>query len=259
MSYPDRHHPVFMLQDELIAMGIDARFAKDERTLDCWGLVFPDHDNRVFVWLIDNRLPHESVKEDPAAKDLLKRGAIVAHAQRPDMERVGGHWLPLAASPGFDPVVTVKTSDCAMVGYIRDEGRARVLADIGKHFRLNLAQGVFGVRAVETYCSALCGVNIPSHFGTEYAYDSWNMRAPEIMACGVPLLTQYQPYLIDLGIIPGHNALCWTTVNDLLECLRVVVSHPESASAIGREGRKLVQDRHTYKHRAMRVKQWLSE
>ena len=256
--YPDKHHPVYFLVDSLNAIGVNTEFAKDERTLGCWGMVFPDYDNRILVYLIDNRHVHEAAKEDPAAKELLAQGAIAAHAQRPDYERIGGHWLPLAASPFFSPVNVAKTATAAFVGYVRDEGRARLLSDIGSRFRLNIAQGVFGKQAVETYCSALCGVNIVTRSGDPTSYDSWNMRAPEIMACGIPLITEYQPYLNDLGLIAGHNVLLYRDSDSLLECLEFVEKNPEVAAEIGRAGRELILERHTYKHRAERIKQWLS-
>ncbi len=253
--YPNEWHPVFFLIDSLQAIGINAQFAKDERTLDCWGMVFPDYDHRVLVWLIDNRIPHERMKEDPAAKELLKRGAIVAHAQKPDMSRVGGTCLPLAASPGFMPLDCAKTANVAFVGYIRDEGRARMLADVGKRFSLNLAQGVFGKDAVATYCSASVGVNIVSHYGQEFAYDSFNMRSPEIMACGVPLVTEYQPYLSELGLMDLETYVQYGKGRTITEAIQLALKHPE----IGLEGAKLIQEEHTYRHRAETVKQWLSE
>ncbi len=253
-NYPDRHHPIFFLQDSLKVIGIRADFAKDERTLGCWGMVFPDFNNRVMVWLIDNRWVHESVKEDPAARELLARGAIVAHAQKPDMERVGGSWLPLAASPGFHPVNVGKTSDCCMVGYVRDEGRARLLADVGKHYSLSLNQGLFGKQAVEAYCGAKCGINIPTRYGDPQAYDSWNMRSPEIMACGIPLVTEYQPYLSELGLMDLDTYVSYGKGRTITEAIALALAHPE----IGPEGLKLIQEEHTYAHRAETVKQWLS-
>ena len=56
-TYPDKWHPVYFLVDALAAIGIRADFARDERTLNCWGMVFPDFDDRVMIWLIDNRIP----------------------------------------------------------------------------------------------------------------------------------------------------------------------------------------------------------
>ena len=260
-TYPDRHHPVFFLQDALNALGIRADFARDARTLDCWGLLFPDFDNRLMVWLIDNRLPHEQAKEDPAARELLQRGVLVCHAQKPDAERVGGHWLPLAASPGFRPIQTDKLCDVAMVGYVRDQGRMRMLSDVAAKFRLNVAQGVFGEAAVQVYCGAHVGLNIVSHYGQPYAYDSWNMRAPEIMACGIPLVTEYQPYLEDLGLNEMQHYLSYNRYPSFtaVGAIDFALANPAVILEIGEAGRQLILDRHTYRHRAEQVKQWLTK
>lgn len=251
--YPERHHPVFMLQDALAAIGIQADFTKDERTLGCWGMVFPEFDNRVMVWLIDNRLPHEREREDPAAKTLLARGALVCHAQKSDMERVGGLWLPLAASPGFEPVAVTKTADAAFVGYVRDEGRARLLADVGAKFRLSVNQGLFGRQATEAYCGAHVGLNIPSHYGQPYCTDI-NMRVFEIAACGVPLVTNALPELEELGFVDQKTCVTYGRF-PLVDAVLYAKTYPEVSIA----ARQLILERHTYAHRAEQVKQWLSE
>lgn len=250
--YPDRHHPVFFLLDALNVIGIKAEFAKDERTLGCWGMVFPDFDHRVLVWLIDNRLPHEAAKEDPAARSLLELGALVCHAQKSDMERVGGRWLPLAASPGFEPMPVAKTYDCCFIGYIRDAGRCNALADIGARFRLDVQQGVFGDVAVEAYCCSKCGVNIPSHYGTGYDYDI-NMRCMEIPACGVPMVSKWLPEMEEVGFIDGVNYVSYGNGRSILEAAQFAIENPE----IGERGLQTVTDQHLYKHRAEQVIKWL--
>jgi hypothetical protein len=254
MMYPDRHHPVFFLLDALNVIGIKAEFAKDERTQGCWGMVFPDFDNRVLVWLIDNRWEHEAKKEDPAAKELLARGAIVAHAQRRDMQRVGGQYLPLAVTPGFTPTYLEKVADCSHVGYVRDEGRARILADIGRHFTLNLAQNVFGRQASDTYCSSKCGIHVPTRYGHPNAYDI-PMRPYEIAACAIPLVTNDLPELEELGLIDGETCVTYGAHRTAIEAVRIARASPE----IGEAGYKLVSARHEYWHRAEQVKTWLSE
>jgi hypothetical protein len=266
VNYPDHHHPVYFLISALQAIGIRADFARDDRTAGCWGMVFPDFDNRVLIWLIDNRIPHEQAKEDPAARYLLDNGnAIVCHAQKPDADRVGGHWLPLAASPGFEPVKVAKTSDVAFVGYVRDDGRARLLADVGVKFKLSVNQGVFGKQANESYCSAKVGLNIVSHVGHPYAYDSWNMRSPEIMACGIPLVLEYQQYLPFIGVIDPVNCATYDLpgslferagleINPLFEAIQFAIDHPY----LGEAGYELAQKKHTYAHRARQVEQWLT-
>jgi hypothetical protein len=239
--YPDRHHPVFFLIDALAAIGVRADFAKDDRTLGCWGMVFPEFDNRVLVWLIDNRLPHEAIREDPAAKALLALGALVCHAQQSDME------------PGFHPVGTMITADAAFVGYVRDEGRARLLADVGKRFKLSVNQGVFGKQATEAYCGAHVGLNIPSHYGQPYCTDI-NMRVFEIAACAVPLVTNDLLGLIELGFIDGKTCMTYGAHRSVTDAVQYAIDHREMRIA----GRQLIKDRHTYTHRAEQVKTWLS-
>ena len=253
--YPDRHHPVYFLESALQAIGVNAQFAKDERTLGCWGLIFPDFDNRVMVWLIDNRHPHEAMREDPAAKILLKTFVIVCHAQKPDMLRVGGHWMPLAASPGFRKMDAAKTADCAFIGYIRDEGRARLLSDIRSRYSLALMQGVFGDNAVHAYCSARVGVNVPTGYGGKTDYDSANMRCFEILACGVPLVTSDESYLSELGLIDGETCVTYGAHRDIVEAVAIALQSPH----IGTAGLELVNARHTYTHRALQVLEWLKE
>lgn len=255
-TYPDKHHPVFFLINALNAIGIRADFTRDERTLGCWGMVFPDFNNRVLVWLIDNRWIHEAQKEDPAARYLLDNGnAIVCHAQRRDMERVGGVYLPLAVTPGFEPLKVKKTADCAFVGYIRDHDRTSLLARVGAKYKLNLAQGVFGKAATETYCSAHVGIHIPTRYSDPVAYDI-PMRPYEIAACGIPLVTNALPELAELGFV--NRQTCFTyepypgvSITDAVQC---ALSHPE----IGEAGYQLVQEKHLYSHRAEQVKQWLT-
>lgn len=250
--YPDRHHPCFFLVDSLNAIGVNTEFAKDERTLGCWGMVFPEYDNRVMIWLIDNRLPHEMAKEDPAAKELLKRGALVCHAQKTDKQRVGGHWLPLAASPGFHPIDTPKTSDACFVGFVRDSGRARLLSDVRAKFSLSVNQGLFGRQATEAYCAAQVGLNVPSHYDTLYCTDV-NMRVFEIAACGVPLVTNHLPELKELGFIDSET--CVEYKNHICEAVLYAIDHP----SIGKRGLELINGRHTYTHRALQVVEWLKE
>lgn len=250
--YPERHHPVFFLEDALRALGADVEFNhRDERTLGCWGLIV---NGKPMVWLIDNRHEHERVTEDPAAKELLARGALVCHAQKPDMERVGGKWLPLAATPGYRPMNREKLYDAAFVGYVRDAGRATLLADIASRYTLSVNAGLFGDHAVEAYNMARCGVNIPTGYGQADAYDSANMRFFEVMACGIPLVTPFENYLYDLGVIANIDYVAYHAPGDLLDAVSYALQHPE----IGDTGRRLVESRHTYAHRAQQVLEWLS-
>lgn len=253
-AYPDRHHPVFFLQDALVALGATADFAKDDRTLGCWGLIVND---KRMVWLIDNRHAHEAEKEDPAAKRLLGEGVLVCHAQKPDADRVGGKWLPLAVTPGYrlpdGPVE--KLYDVGFVGYVRDPARMEVLRHVARHFKLNVAQGVFGDAAVSVYWQSKVGLNIPTNYGAPDAYDSANMRCFEILATGTPLVTTYENYLGDLGL--GGRCFMYSNINELIEAIRVAIQLPDELIKAGVAGAKLAQERHTYEHRANQVLEWL--
>ncbi len=158
--YPDRHHPVFFLQDTLTALGVRAEYnERDERTEGCWGLII---EGKPFIWLIDNRWPWERVNEDPAAAKLMERGALVCCAQKPDADRIGAKWLPLAVTPGYRPPLdpTQKLYDVGFVGYIHDEQRLAILKELSRHFTACNTSGVFGDSAVRVYwhmIAPICG------------------------------------------------------------------------------------------------------
>jgi hypothetical protein len=257
MYYPDKWHPCYFLVDALNALGADAEFVKDERTLDCWGMQV---NGKIVVYLIDNRWPHEREKEDPAAATLLARGALVCCAQRPDAERVGAKWLPLAVTPGYrmPDKPSNKAHDVAMIGYVRDIARARLLTDVKARFSLCVEQGVFGDSAVEAYWSARVGLNIPTNYGDVNAYDSANMRCFEVLATGTPLVTPHEDYLAALGIEDGITCLTYRTADGALAAIRRLVDNPELATQIGANGAKLAAARHTYEHRARTVLEWLA-
>ena len=272
--YPDEHHPIFFLRDALRALGAEAEFNhRDERTLGCWGLIV---NGKPMVWLIDNRHPHEAAKEDPAARELLARGVLVCHAQKPDMERVGGKWLPLAATPGYKPfeprTITLKSNsdsrevqvtehdkwyDVGFVGYIRDTGRSMLFADIGARYSLNTGEGLFGRNAVEAYWFSRIGVNIPTGYGAPDCYDI-NMRVFEIMATGVPLVTNTLPELAELGITHADTAMLYDSPDHLIWLIGKLLEHPDKANEMGNKASQLVQEHHTYRHRAEQVLEWLN-
>jgi hypothetical protein len=256
MNYPDRHHPCYFLEDALTKLGADARVIRDgDATLGCWGLLV---NGKLMVWLIDNRHPHEAATEDPAAKRLLERGVLVCHAQKPDAERVGGKWLPLAVTPGYRPPdqPVEKLYDVAFVGYVRDAGRQSVLAHVARHFKLNVHQGVFGDDAVGAYWSAKVGLNVPTGYGQADAYDSANMRCFEILATGTPLVTPWEDYLSELGI--SGNAFFYNTADILIASIRAALRDgDEYLQGTGAAGAVLTRERHTYEHRAKQVLEWL--
>lgn len=256
MNYPDRHHPCYFLADALTALGATAEVIRSAETLNCWGLRV---NSKLMIWLIDNRWAHEAQHEDPAARELLERGVLVCHAQKPDQQRIGGKWLPLAATPDYLEWSNPRTTqlfDAAFVGYVRDMGRAQLLAHLGGFAKLSVVQGVFGVDAVQTYHEAICGVNIPTRYGEPNAYDI-NMRVFEIAATRHPLVTNWLPELTELGFIDGQNCSQYADGDDLVTRVKNLIKDQDWAKECGRKGRELIMSRHTYEHRAKQVLEWL--
>lgn len=255
-DYPPRHHPCFMLEDALTALGAEAQVVRDERTEGCWGLIV---NGKRMVWLIDNRHPHEAQHEDPAAQRLLDAGVLVCHAQKPDMERVGGRWLPLAVTPGYRlPVAPFgKLYDVGFVGYVRDMRRHEVMLNVARHFTNWIGGPVFGDDAVSIYWISRIGLNVPTNYGAPDAYDSANMRLFEILATGAPLVTPYEPYLKELGLQSGINYLAYTDTNHLITTIDSFLKTPDLLEMIGTNGADLATARHTYRHRAEQVLAWL--
>lgn len=251
-TYPDRHHPVYFVLDALIALGASAEFAKDERTENTWGMVV---NGRVVSYLIDNRWDHEKAHEDLAAERLLSHGALVCNAQKPDAERNGGRWLPLAATPGYRPIKTPKTHDVAFVGYVRDPARATLLIDMNCHHSLHWGRNLFGDAAVEAYCAARVGLNIPTRFGDPDAYDV-NMRVLEIATTGTPLVTNHLSDLHDLGFEDSVNCYLYESADECLRAVDVALRDPH-ALRVGARAAALVSEKHTYCHRAKQVLEWL--
>lgn len=255
--YPDRHHPIYFLQDALETEGTHTTFHRDDESRGLWGL--KADNGRMLVWLIDIRWQHERDTHEANIRLLQSDGALVMAAQKPDAAYFDCEWLPLAATPGYAPSrgPVKKLVDVAMVGYVRDKQREQLLLDLNANHSMSVAQGVFGVEAVETYHGAKLGINIPTRYNDARAYDSANMRFFEILATGTPLVTSYEDYLPDLGIKHGKNAFTYHNTRNCLEVVQKALTEFDLAH-MGKNAVNLVQERHMYSHRAKQVIQWLA-
>lgn len=246
-SYPDRHHPVYFLMDALEALGADVTFHRDSETQGCWGLSV---NGKLMVWFIDDRWPHERKEQELA--DLKAHGVLICNAQKPDADRTGGHWLPLAATPGFYPKPMKKLFDVGFVGYMRDEARLSMLSNVASRYTVSFIQGVFGEAALDTYCQSRVALNVPTRYGHPLAYDI-NMRVLECLATGIPTVTNALDDLGALGIVDGETAITYATPDAVFDAIQNALEHPE----VGEAGAALIQERHTYTHRAKQVLEWL--
>ncbi len=256
-SYPDGYHVVNFLGNALIEMGADVQY-DDDRLQGQEGFVV---NGVPIVWLLDNRAPYNMQRQDPIARQMLADGEVmVLHCQQSDMERVGGRWLPIAATPRFAPANTLvdKLYDCGFVGYTNDEQRHSVMRRMNRAFSLCVAQGVFYEDAAAVYHESRVGINVPSLYGTGIDTDI-NMRVFEIMACGVPLVTNYNPALDHLGIRSGVNCLTYDNEDELHIAVQTLLDDPKLAGELAGNALKLVQAKHTYQHRAETLLEWIDE
>lgn len=253
--YPPGYHCSVFLCKALQELGADVKF-DDERLLKCEGMVV---NGKPMAWLLDNRIPGNRAWQDPAAREMLKRGdVLVCHCQRTDAQRVGGYWLPLAVTPGYDrPTEPVdELCDVAFVGYLNDTERSTAMAQLAKVVELRTEQGVFGADAVRVYQQARVGFNMPSLYGTEFATDI-NMRVLEIMATGTPLVTNWLPDLDALGIRSGINCLTYQGIGDAERQIKILLKDRALATALAENAYNLMMSRHTYKARAEQVLRWI--
>ncbi len=255
-TYPDRHHPIYFLQDALEAEGVASAFHRDDQSRGLWGLKV---NGQMLVWLIDIRWQHERDSHEDSVRQLMTDGALVMAAQKPDAEYFGCHWLPLAATPGYAPPPNPvkKLTDLAFVGYVRDKPREQALLDLNAHHSISIAQGQFGDAAVSAYHQARLGVNIPTRYGDAQAYDSANMRCFEILATGTPLVTAHEDYLDAMGIVHGKNAFLYHNREHLSHVVATALQR-DDLEAVGQAALATVLERHTYLTRASQVMTWLS-
>lgn len=253
--YPPGYHCSVFLCKALQELGADVKF-DDERLMKCEGLVV---NGKPVAWLLDNRIPHNRAWQDPAAIQMLKRGdVLVCHCQKSDAQRVGGYWLPLAVTPGYDrPGGQVeKVYDAAFVGYLNDTERTAAMAQLSKTVDLHIAQGVFGAAAVQVYHQARVGLNMPSLYGTDVAYDL-NMRLFEILATGTPLVTNANYDLNDLGIRSGVNCLTYQGIADAERQIKILLKDKALGEALAANAYELVMRKHTYQARAEQLLRWI--
>lgn len=254
-SYPSGYHSTVFLYHELAALGAVCKF-DNTQTENCEGIVI---NGKPVAWLLDSRIPANAQWQDPAARKMIADGKLVACCQKPDADRLGAKWLPLAVTPGYDlpDAPTGKQYGAAFVGYVNDTERRMFLGRIGAKAPLHIASGIFGAEAVAVYHQALCAVNVPAMVGAPFAYDAPNMRMFEVMATGTPLIQYYHPALHDLGVRSGVNCLTFTTVDEAVQHIKTLIADVDLGAHLATNAYRLVMGRHTYRHRAEQILEWL--
>jgi hypothetical protein len=224
-------------------------------------LRFPEkHQSRSTMWFIDSRHNNDPRRRQPDddtnALNLAAGGGWVFQAQREDWLRnrnLGvsrSSWLPLAADPDiWKPNGSVtKTADIGFGGNIWCEQRRELLERIKRQWRLSHFTGTPDVLA-KAYARCHIGFNVSGWYGTPVAYDI-NMRVFEIMACGLPLVTNRLSELDELGMVSDHHLLAYDSVEGALASIKLVLERgPDYRNTMGLNARHLILQRHTYRHR----------
>ncbi len=260
------HDAKMITQAELYGApdGIDLFFGVDS----AGGLDFPERVlPRTAMWFIDSRrnCTLRSPGDDEVAKRIADGGGWVFQAQRPDWVRnvqsdiLRSTWLPLGADPGeWKPMPEVRQEvDVAFCGNIWDERRRLFLEQIGEKFSLGVFTGLPAELSAR-YSGAKVGFNISSFYGSPIAYDV-NMRVFEVMSCAVPLVTNFLPELVELGIVPDHHCLIYHDLDEALSQIRRALGDDDLRARLGTRGRRYIVKQGTYVHRMNHALEVLTE
>ncbi|GMU93397.1 MAG: hypothetical protein AMXMBFR4_24550 [Candidatus Hydrogenedentota bacterium] len=200
-------------------------------SVDSW------HDSSEFI----NARPYEHV--------------FVAQREFVDWFRAAGcgntHWLPLACDPLVHrPVDAPKEYDVAFVGSCSrtlHAQRVERLARLARRFTVLLRDGL----SEEEMRSELARGRLA--FNSSVAQDV-NMRVFEVMAMGLPLLTNRDAACNGLfELFDDRKHLIAYDDDTLLEVAREYLRDAEARSQIAQTGRQEVVAKHTYAHRVRQI------
>lgn len=235
----------------------------DARRWIRWHKLDPD----LFLWVESPRFVEVKVRDPfpcPTAcyvidthmrpvelKALARQYGTVFVAQRDDAlafaaEGLNAQWLPLAADSEIHAPAQVPIEyDVGFVGYIeatRYRERFQLLRAMSQEFKVNVARA-YGRGMAEAYCRSRIGFN-------KSLKGDLNMRVFEVMAMGLPLLTdRIGNGLTDL-FEEGKHFVGYDDREELMEQVRRLLADEPLCGRIGRTARERVLAEHTYAHRA---------
>lgn len=246
--------------------GVDLFFCCDSGG----ALNFPEkHRAKSTMWFIDSRRNSDPAirnpDDDTQARVLTEGGGWVFQAQFNDWGRVvdkgimRASWLPLAADPDvWRPWPEVRCYDVVFCGNIWDSTRADLLVEIKDRWKLAHMLGEPKDLARE-YSRGRLGFNISSFYGTPWAYDV-NMRVFEVMACGIPLVTNWVKDMALLGFQPGETHMEYLDPAGALQAIEWVLSwDQDKRDNMGALARQIIIDTHTYTRRMASALEILEE
>jgi len=219
------------------------------------------------MWYIDFR--HNKHRRSPTdfenVKVLQERGAKIFQAQKEDHEFCisegisSSKWIPLAADPEiWKPYPNIqKKFHFSFVGNVWDEARARVLTKLSSKFSIAFpAPGKAWLeQGAQVLANAYVGFNVPSYFGTAYAYDL-NMRFFETLSSGLPIFTNYVSSLNSLTDLPVEAIHLYKNEEELLEQAEICLKNQKFLQS-GKIAREWILSGNTYVDRVRTMIQFL--
>jgi hypothetical protein len=211
IEYSEMDFPEYYLADPNSA---DLFFGVDtSEFLDFTQVRNKDLMKKTSFWYTDSRL---NPKCDDMARLLTENGGWAFTVTTKDMERLQAEgvsrtsWLPCGANPDIwsdQPKEEQYQYRVSFVGNLYEPWRAGVIMDLQQSESLHWPGqiGAVTTEAAAIYRRSGCGFNVPTFYRGEHEGHKvdfgLNMRVFEVQSCGVPLVTNYDPDLVSLGML----------------------------------------------------------
>jgi len=193
------------------------------------------------VWAVDEHVQPESYYKSIFERD---RCDYWLHSTRDYVKHSHDIWMPNAVDPILvRPLNVQKRAQIGFCGHVHN--RAEWLHVLRNHFAFQADVGVIGrsmVQAINSYEIA---------FNRNIANDI-NARNFEVTACGIPLLTGFDPQYEALGFKNEFNCMFYESKEELIDKTKWLLKNPDHRQVIARNGLILSQS-HTYTQRAKAI------
>lgn len=203
----------------------------------------PDLSNiktKKFIWAIDAHCKGVGVYNNLADKNNFDK---ILHAT-PEFAKENC-WLPNCYDDTI--IYPIESNDRKDIGFCGNVvNRGSWIDFLQNNFNFTFDKFVIGhdmVKAINSY---------KVHWNANINMDI-NYRNFETMGCKTLLLTSFSPHYKELGMINGENCLVWKNQLDLLNLGKYAIENDSWREGIANAGYELVKNRHTYKHRAIKI------
>lgn len=285
VAAPVSYNPAYYLKTAFTYYGIDVQVIDQTELysvgvndadlivgVDSGGpLNIPDHLlSKSVMWFIDSRRNHKpeirTPDDDTTGLRILAGGGHVLQAQVEDAQRFckltgtnerlwRAYYMPIGVDTlvwSDSPCITNPEWQAAFVGNCYDTVRLDALNDLSSKGLLHWPgiEGAIAEQGAAVYRNAVCGLNIPSWYGTPECYDL-NMRVFEIASCGRLLITNYVNGLFELGFEEGKHYISYSNLSEIPDIITAFNGvDRKAADAMGSAVRKFIVMNHTYLNRA---------